>query len=149
MAKIFFSDIQSITLNYHTPSHTYTQIFASSLVSQSEQCRLVELIFEMRLSLSPRCWVPQVPQHSNLIAVGARKLKLCGRTPPFPPSLLPASFGSLYHHCQCTQPTRPNSKLRSNQLPSLKSAGKGLPRNVILEFFSVGHLSNVVDEEVL
>ena len=74
----------------------------------------------------------------------------CVEEPPlFPPSLLPASFGSLYHHCQCTQPTRPNSKLRSNQLPSLKSAGKGLPRNVILEFFSVGHHSNVVDEEVL
>ena len=73
----------------------------------------------------------------------------CVEEPPlFPPSLLPASFGSLYHHCQCTQPTRPNSKLRSNQLPSLKSAGKGLPRNVILEFFSVGHNSNVVDEEV-
>ena len=72
--------------------YTYTQIFASSLVSQSEQCRQVELIFEMRLSLSLRCWVPQVPQHSNLIAVGARKLKLCGRTPPFPPKLTAGLF---------------------------------------------------------
>ena len=70
----------------------------------------------------------------------------CVEEPPlFPPSLLPASFGSLYHHCQCTQPTRPNSKLRSNQLPSLKSAGKCLPRNVISEFLSMGHHCNVID----
>ena len=26
MAKIFFSDIQSITLNYHTPSHIYLAV---------------------------------------------------------------------------------------------------------------------------
>ena len=98
MMTIMIPDAQT---QMHTDARIYSithkcmhilKNFASSLVSQSEQCRLVELIFEMRLSLSLRCWVPQVPQHSNLIAVGARKLKLCGRTPPFPPKLTAGLF---------------------------------------------------------
>ena len=45
MAKIFFSDIQSVTLNYHTPSHIYSVFrFLNSILDEPKLIRSCKVI---------------------------------------------------------------------------------------------------------